>query len=591
MKILHSFTLRVLIIMVALLLLFCAVSTAAWYQSFTGEAVETAEEHINTVIETLNKLFDEKMREIDYTTAFMSNKVRTAQNNSIIQFLIASEPETQVASLRKAQNYLFSRCNFKSYLNGMSIYGFDGRTCTYGITTPYDEVIDKKWFEDIKNKKKEVIYLTPRAYTEKQPSPKDSYVFSIIRPVFYRKQVVGVIKADIKSSLLKTIFDIREMKGYYLYVFDRNTKESVYYTEEMEFFGSYKFDRSVPVGYGAFTEELGGVTYLIAYTTSEVTPWQIIGIVKRNTVLAGFLQVRNQMIFLVIIFSILFALIAFVLSQYLTKDLRNLTDAVKGIGDDSLKISVPIRRQDEVGILYRQIQIMLDKIRNLITNIRSAEEEKRISEIEMLSMQINPHFLYNTLHTIKVLSIMQGVENIQTVSDALSRMIHLSLDARKFISIAEEETYLQDYLDIQQYRYAGKLTYSISIEDTVKECILPKLLIQPIVENALQHGISKEQSVGIVQIRVYEEQGNVHILVRNSGPEFPSELLCGQHYCGGKSKHIGLQNITRRLKLLYGEEAKMRIISGENLLTSVEIIFPKKFDTEERCFYENYDCR
>ena len=80
MKILHSFTLRVLIIMVALLLLFCAVSTAAWYQSFTGEAVETAEEHINTVIETLNKLFDEKMREIDYTTAFMSNKVRRAQN-------------------------------------------------------------------------------------------------------------------------------------------------------------------------------------------------------------------------------------------------------------------------------------------------------------------------------------------------------------------------------------------------------------------------------------------------------------------------------------------------------------------------------
>ena len=89
----------------------------------------------------------------------------------------------------------------------------------------------------------------------------------------------------------------------------------------------------------------------------------------------------------------------------------------------------------------------------------------------MLSIQINPHFLYNTLHTIKVLSIMQGVENIQTVSDALSRMLHLNLDARKFISIAEEEKYLQDYLDIQQYRYVGKLTYSISIEDSVKGCV------------------------------------------------------------------------------------------------------------------------
>lgn len=176
---------------------------------------------------------------------------------------------------------------------------------------------------------------------------------------------------------------------------------------------------------------------------------------------------------------------------------------------------------------------------------------------------------------------MQGVENIQTVSDALSRMLHLNLDARKFISIAEEEKYLQDYLDIQQYRYVGKLTYSISIEDSVKGCVLPKLLIQPIVENALQHGISKEQSVGMVQIRVYGEEEELHILVRNSGPEFPPELLCQQHYCGGASKHIGLQNISRRLNLLYGEKAEMRIVSGENLLTSVEIILPRSSQDEE----------
>lgn len=110
---------------------------------------------------------------------------------------------------------------------------------------------------------------------------------------------------------------------------------------------------------------------------------------------------------------------------------------------------------------------------------------------------------------------------------------------------------------------------------------MPKLLIQPIVENALQHGISKEQSVGMVQIRVYGEEEELHILVRNSGPEFPPELLCQQHYCGGASKHIGLQNISRRLNLLYGEKAEMRIVSGENLLTSVEIILPRSSQDEE----------
>lgn len=219
MKIIHSFTMRVLMIMVSLLLLFCAVSTIAWYRSFTQEAVETAEEHMDTVIETLNEMFDEKLREIDYTTAFISNKVRTTQNDSIIQFLTASEPNMQVASRQSAQNYLFNRCNFKAYLNGMAIYGLDGRTCTYGITTPYDEVADTEWFESIKNGEKDVVYLTPRAYTEKQPSPKNSYVFSIVRPVFYGSRIVGVIKADIKSSLLETIFDIREMKDiHFMYL-------------------------------------------------------------------------------------------------------------------------------------------------------------------------------------------------------------------------------------------------------------------------------------------------------------------------------------------------------------------------------------
>ena len=187
---------------------------------------------------------------------------------------------------------------------------------------------------------------------------------------------------------------------------------------------------------------------------------------------------------------------------------------------------------------------------------------------------------FSHLHSIKVLSIMQGVENIQTVTDALSRMMHLNLDTRKLISVAEEETYLRDYLQIQQYRYAGKFTYSISIEAEAKGHFLPKLLVQPVVENALQHGIAKAQATGIIQIRIFLEQERLHILVRNSGPGFAPGLLDGQHYCGGGSKHIGLQNIDRRLHLLFGDAAETRIFSGEQLLTSVELILPEITESE-----------
>lgn len=580
MKVLHSFTARILAIMVALLLLFCAVSTLAWYRSFTREAVETAQAHLDTVIETLNETFEESLREIDYTTAFISNKVRSTQNNCVVQFLTAQESNAQIASLQQARSYLFNRCNFKAYLNGVSIYGFDGRICTYGITTPYDEVSRTEWFSQIQGGQVDVVYLTPHAYTSKQPSPRSSYVFSIVRPVLNNGTIIGVIKADVKSSLLETIFDIQEMQGYALYVFDRDTGEAVYVPEGADTLPLTRFQDSVPRGHGSYTDQIGGADCLVVYTTSEITPWQIVGVVRQNTVISGFLQVRNRMLLIVLLCAALFAVIAFALAHYLTKDLRKLTRAVEQIGDEALELPIRITRQDEVGILYQRICAMLARIRTLITNIRRAEAEKRASEIAMLSMQINPHFLYNTLHTIKVLSIMQGVENIQTVTDALSRMMHLNLDTRKLISVAEEETYLRDYLQIQQYRYAGKFTYSISIEAEAKGHFLPKLLVQPVVENALQHGIAKAQATGIIQIRIFLEQERLHILVRNSGPSFAPGLLDGQHYCGGGSKHIGLQNIDRRLHLLFGDAAEMRIFSGEQLLTSVELILPEITESE-----------
>ena len=447
MKIIHSFTMRVLMIMVSLLLLFCAVSTIAWYRSFTQEAVETAEEHMDTVIETLNEMFDEKLREIDYTTAFISNKVRTTQNDSIIQFLTASEPNMQVASRQSAQNYLFNRCNFKAYLNGMAIYGLDGRTCTYGITTPYDEVADTEWFESIKNGEKDVVYLTPRAYTEKQPSPKNSYVFSIVRPVFYGSRIVGVIKADIKSSLLETIFDIREMKGYSLYVFDRDTKETVYSPEETNFLNVSDFCDSIPEGDGTFTKRQGGVTWLVVYTTSEVAPWQIVGVVQQSTVLAGFLQVRNQMTVMVILFVIVFALIAFVVSYYLTKDLRKLTGAVEKIGDDCLELPISIKRRDEVGILYQQIRTMLERIRDLITNIRKVEEEKRCisilihEKVNLIFIQIeNPysealHFKHGLPQTSKEDKDYHGfgMESIRTMAEKYGGFLTLETGQDIFV--------------------------------------------------------------------------------------------------------------------------------------------------------------
>ena len=589
MKIIHSFTMRVLMIMVSLLLLFCAVSTIAWYRSFTQEAVETAEEHMDTVIETLNEMFDEKLREIDYTTAFISNKVRTTQNDSIVQFLTASEPNMQVASRQSAQNYLFNRCNFKAYLNGMAIYGLDGRTCTYGITTPYDEVADTEWFESIKNGEKDVVYLTPRAYTEKQPSPKNSYVFSIVRPVFYGSRIVGVIKADIKSSLLETIFDIREMKGYSLYVFDRDTKETVYSPEETNFLNVSDFCDSIPEGDGTFTKRQGGVTWLVVYTTSEVAPWQIVGVVQQSTVLAGFLQVRNQMTVMVILFVIVFALIAFVVSYYLTKDLRKLTGAVEKIGDDCLELPISIKRRDEVGILYQQIRTMLERIRDLITNIRKVEEEKRISEIEMLSIQINPHFLYNTLQAISTEALLNDQMKIHRMITSLASNLRYTIKGSVLVPLSAEMEYVKNYIFLQKMRNEDLFEFHADIDEAAKNCMIPKISIQTLIENSIIHGRNQNDFRIHITLTVKKQADTIVITEEDDGCGIPEDQLEAIQHSFEIQKTtgqdgIGLANLYNRLQILYEKPTNFKIASKEGAYTRITLVLPAAPDHSKDIF-------
>lgn len=581
MKVLHSFTARILAIMVALLLLFCAVSTLAWYRSFTREAVETAQAHLDTVIETLNETFEESLREIDYTTAFISNKVRSTQNNCVVQFLTAQESNAQIASLQQARSYLFNRCNFKAYLNGVSIYGFDGRICTYGITTPYDEVSQTEWFSQIQSGQADIVYLTPHAYTSKQPSPKSSYVFSIVRPVLNNGTIIGVIKADVKSSLLETIFDIQEMQGYALYVFDRDTGEAVYVPEGADTLPLTRFQDSVPRGHGSYTDQIGGADCLVVYTTSEITPWQIVGVVRQNTVISGFLQVRNRMLLIVLLCAALFAVIAFALAHYLTKDLRRLTRAVEQTGDEALELPIRITRQDEVGILYQRICAMLARIRTLITNIRCAEAEKRTSEIAMLSMQINPHFLYNTLSMMNWMAIRSGQMEISKVTLALSTFYRTALSkGEDMVTVETCIRNMEAYLEIQLTMHDHNFTVEWETDPDIKNEKMPKLLLQPVVENAIEHGIDEKEEGDKKLFLSFKGQGDdVEIIVRDNGTGMEQEKA--ETLVTYQAKGYGLKNVNDRIRLLYGESYGIQIYSAPGEGTTVIMRFPKEIRNYE----------
>jgi sensor histidine kinase YesM len=528
------------------------------------------------MMEVLNNNFELTIKDIDYVTALISNKVTTNMNGSVIEYLIMEDTDAAklVQCRREVQDYLISMCSYKSYLQGMAIYGFNGRSVSFGITMTASEVMEQDWYDIMRSEEFEIMFSPPHYSTDKRTLPKSSQVFSIIRPVQHHGETIGVVVADIKSSLLDNMFNINRMNGYTIYVADTETGEVIYEPDNSAASPISKAisGRKDTEDYMFFKE--GHQQYLAVYKASDYTPWTIVGTVIKSDIISGFVLVRNKMLGLVGVYAAIFIVLILITTNLITKDLRRLTMAVASIDSENMELRVAIGSKDEIGILHQQIQAMLKRMKGLIHNIKVTEKEKRKSEIKMLQTQINPHFLYNTLNTIKILASMQGVTNIQTVCNALSNILHLNLDTRKFISLSEEMDYLMNYLQIQEYRYAGKITYRFSVDEQVKEYLIPKLMLQPIVENALQHGIAPLDNMGVLQINAYQEENHIKIAIKDNGKSFNKALLQDNHYIGIESGHIGLFNISARLKLLFGDESDLLIFNEPGLFTLVEITLP-----------------
>lgn len=572
---------------VSLFIVFCVVSTMFWYEGFTKEATQTAEENIKSMMDVSNQNFETSLKDINYIAALLSSEVNSQIKSKVVKWINNDYDNSKdmLDGRRDLQEHMTSLCSFKSYVHGMTIYDFEGHSLGYGISTPTREVVMMEWYEKIKNEEIDVLYLKPHSYSEYHESAKTDQVFTIVRAVKDYGKTIGFVMADVRSQLLDDMYDISRVNGYTILVVDNNSHDIIYQPDEV----NQEFAEKLTYGIGSdnrwYFNSANSKNYLVVSQNSKITPWSVIGVVPKDKIIGGFIDVRERMILVLLAGGVLFITLSAFFTHMLTRNLRILTNAVASINGESMQLDIAIKSNDEIRTLYKQIQFMLNRIAELIRNIRSKERAKRKSEIEMLQYQMNPHFLYNTLNTIKVLSVMQGISNVQIVSDALSDMLHLNLDPRKFIFVSEEMEYLNNYLSIQKYRYAGKFEYRIQVDETITSCILPKLIIQPIVENALQHGIAPMKNTGLLQINIYSEEDRLKVVVKDNGVGYDTSVVKVNNNEVNTSHYIGLTNIRTRLDLIFDQAAEMQILSEVGLYTIVEISIPLIHKGEE----EKYD--
>jgi two-component system sensor histidine kinase YesM len=328
--------------------------------------------------------------------------------------------------------------------------------------------------------------------------------------------------------------------------------------------------------------KINGKNYYIAFRKIEGNSWRIIGLIPAVEYEKDIVWLRNWTIFVCMICCMLAVTLSIVLSGTISKPVRKLSGMMTKVGKGDFNVLSSYDSKDEMGMLSSQFEKMAGQVQQLIQEVYQEQFLKQKAELKSLQMQINPHFLYNTLESINWMARLKGAPEVSKMVKALGDLMRTSISGDDFVSINEETNNINNYLTIQKYRYGERFEVSIDMSPEIHMVKMPKLILQPIVENAIVHGIENIDGIGKIDIKGALKNGLVIIQVLDNGigmnEDVASSLLSNKGILTQMEDHthIGLLNIDRRIKLYYGKEYGISIHSKQGCGTSVILNFPMK---------------
>lgn len=263
---------------------------------------------------------------------------------------------------------------------------------------------------------------------------------------------------------------------------------------------------------------------------------------------------------------------------------ERLLKSMSDFGDGQLDARVQVSTSDEVGQISEAYNQMADNIQNLMEKVYLLELANKEAEIEVLKMQINPHFLYNTLDTISWLGYAGKSEKVTEISVSLAKLLRASIKRADMVTVEEEIQTVDYYLVIQSVRFADKFTVEKNIDDHARRCYMPGFLLQPLVENSIIHGLEGQIRKGKLSIAIIRKEEWISFSVSDDGKGMDEEQLrILKKQCAGEAaeKSIGLANVYRRLWLMYGEFCQFELRSAPGKGTSVSFRIPVILEKEK----------
>jgi two-component system sensor histidine kinase YesM len=570
-----AFSFSVLILMIITIIGFVS------YDKFSSTLEENAKEY--------NLQLTKQVKEnIDYYIHYMDDISSMVQNNPSFQQYFSSNENGSLTQRGEQGNKLIEL--FKSFINArndiVSIFAFGYN----GQVLKSDPRLNIKDYIKIENQD---WYLAAKEAHGK-PVVSSSHVQAFVDDphwvVSLSKELKSPNSQDRKGILLidlnyKVISEICKKvqlgsKGY-IFIIDKQGN-IVYHPQQQLIYSGLKTEMIPQVLKAkgkSFIVEHDGEKKLYTITTSDLTGWKVVSVTNVNDMIMDGKETKKFFMMMMIISILLSLLIAFVISTRISRPIRKLELSMKQVEMGNFDIELDFFYNHEVGRLSKSFNMMTRKIKELMQQVVEEQKALRKSEIKALQSQINPHFLYNTLDSIIWMAESNQNEEVIDMTSSLAKLFRISLNkGQDTVPISGEIEHVKNYLLIQKMRYRNKLDFIIDVDPAIMSYQTIKLILQPLVENAIYHGIKNKEGKGLIRILGNEVEGKILLQVIDNGVGMDSEqmkkIYSDENCKISKGNGVGVKNVHERLQIYYGQDFGVSFESEVDRGTTVSIWLP-----------------
>ena len=477
----------------------------------------------------------------------------------------------------------------KDKLISVACYTNDGKlTEASPIATEKNgvDVKSQKWFQDAAGELENFHFSTPHVQNLfDDPSYRYYWVVSLSRTVELTRNgssMQGVLLVDMNYSSIEQLLEKAntDTSGEYVYLMASDGEIIYHPKQNLIPMGLYQENNDKAAGYEDSTvkENFHGEKRLVTVKTISYTGWKLVSVVPMKSFSMGMTGMRNLVVLLVALTVLAVVILNQMVSARISKPLRRLNNSVKEWETGNMDPDIYIGGSMEVEHLGKTLRSTVAQIRQLMDDIVVEQEEKRKSELDALQSQINPHFLYNTLDSIVWMITGERYDDAVFMITQLASLFRISLSKGKtVIRIEDEVKHAQNYMNIQKIRYKNSFEIDFQIEEEILDGCIVKLVLQPLLENAIYYGMEFMDGEGEIHVRGYRKDGDIYLEVEDNGLGMPeeeaAELLNGKERPHKHGSGVGLVNVHSRLKLRFGEGYGLIIHSclDEGMLVQIHI--------------------